>query len=44
MENVKLKDLKDNQRVKVEICGKYFDLSKDFTVEDNNLILHIKDE
>jgi hypothetical protein len=39
-----LKDLKDNQRVKVEICGKYFDLSKDFTVEDNNLILHIKDE
>lgn len=39
-----LKDLKDNQRVKVEICGKYFDLSKDFTVEDNNLILHLKDE
>jgi hypothetical protein len=39
-----LKDLKDNQRVKVEICGKYFDLSNDFTVEDNNLILHLKDE
>lgn len=39
-----LKDLKDNQRVKVEICGKHFDLSKDFTVEDNNLILHLKDE
>lgn len=39
-----LKDLKDNQRVKVEICGKYFDLSKDFTIEDNNLILHLKDE
>lgn len=36
-----LKDLKDNQRVKVEICGKYFDLSKDFTIEDNNLILHL---
>lgn len=33
-----------SQRVKVEICGKYFDLSKDFTVEDNNLILHLKDE
>lgn len=39
-----LKDLKDSQRVKVEICGKHFDLSKDFTVEDNNLILHLKDE
>lgn len=39
-----LKDLKDNQRVKVEICGKHFDLSKDFTIEDNNLILHLKDE
>ena len=39
-----LKDWNDNQRVKVEICGKYFDLSKDFTVEDNNLILHLKDE
>ena len=39
-----LKDLKDNQRVKVEICGKYFDLSKDFTIEDNNLILHLKNE
>ena len=39
-----LKDWNDNQRVKVEICGKYFDLSKDFTSEDNNLILHLKDE
>ena len=39
-----LKDLKDNQRVKVEICGKYFDLSKDFTIEDNNLILHLRNE
>ena len=39
-----LKNWNDNQRVKVEICGKYFDLSKDFTVEDNNLILHLKDE
>ena len=39
-----LKNLRDNQRVKVEICGKYFDLSKDFTIEDNNLILHLKDE
>lgn len=39
-----LKDWNDNQRVKVEICGKYFDLSKDFTVEDNNLILHLKNE
>ena len=39
-----LKELKDNQRVKVEICGKYFDLSKDFTIEDNNLILHLKNE
>ena len=39
-----LKDLKDNQRVKVEICGKHFDLSKDFTVEDNNLILHLRNE
>lgn len=39
-----LKDLKDNQRVKVEICGKHFDLSKDFTIEDNNLILHLKNE
>jgi hypothetical protein len=39
-----LKDLKDNQRVKVNICGKHFDLSKDFTIEDNNLILHLKDE
>lgn len=39
-----LKDWNDNQRVKVEICGKYFDLSKDFTVKDNNLILHLKDE
>jgi hypothetical protein len=39
-----LKDLKDNQRVKVDICGKHFDLSKDFTIEDNNLILHLKDE
>lgn len=39
-----LKDWNDNQRVKVEICGKYFDLSKDFTVEDNNLILHLRNE
>ena len=39
-----LKDLKDNQRVKVEICGKHFDLSKDFTIEDNNLILHLRNE
>lgn len=39
-----LKNWNDNQRVKVEICGKYFDLSKDFTAEDNNLILHLKDE
>lgn len=39
-----LKDLKDNQRVKVNICGKYFDLSKDFTIEDNNLILHLRNE
>ena len=39
-----LKDLKDNQRVKVEICGKRFDLSKDFTIEDNNLILHLRNE
>lgn len=39
-----LKDLKDNQRVKVDICGKYFDLSKDFTIEDNNLILHLRNE
>lgn len=39
-----LKDLKDNQRVKVDICGKHFDLSKDFTVEDNNLILHLRNE
>ena len=39
-----LKNLRDNQRVKVEICGKYFDLSKDFTVEDNNLILHLRNE
>lgn len=39
-----LKNWNDNQRIKVEICGKYFDLSKDFTVEDNNLILHLKDE
>lgn len=39
-----LKDLKDNQRVKVEFCGKHFDLSKDFTIEDNNLILHLKNE
>lgn len=39
-----LKNLRDNQRVKVEICGKYFDLSKDFTIEDNNLILHLKNE
>lgn len=39
-----LKNWNDNQRVKVEICGKYFDLSKDFTVEDNNLILHLKNE
>lgn len=39
-----LKNLKDNQRVKVEIAGKHFDLSKDFTIEDNNLILHLKDE
>lgn len=36
-----LKNLRDNQRVKVEICGKHFDLSKDFTIEDNNLILHL---
>ena len=39
-----LKNWNDNQRVKVEICGKYFDLSKDFTVEDNNLILHLRNE
>ena len=39
-----LKNVKDNQRVKVEICGKYFDLSKDFTIEDNNLILHLRNE
>ena len=39
-----LKNLKDNQRIKVEICGKYFDLAKDFTIEDNNLILHLKNE
>lgn len=39
-----LKDLKDNQRVKVNICGKHFDLSKDFTIEDNNLILHLRNE
>lgn len=39
-----LKDLKDNQRVKVNICGKYFDLSKDFTIEDNNLILQLRNE
>lgn len=39
-----LKDLKDNQRVKVDICGKHFDLSKDFTIEDNNLILHLRNE
>lgn len=39
-----LKDLKDNQRIKVNICGKHFDLSKDFTIEDNNLILHLRNE
>lgn len=39
-----LKDLKDNQRVKVDICGKHFDLSKDFTIEDNNIILHLRNE
>ena len=39
-----LKDLKDNQRIKVDICGKHFDLSKDFTIEDNNLILHLRNE
>lgn len=39
-----LKDLKDNQRVKVDICGKHFDLTKDFTIEDNNLILHLRNE
>lgn len=39
-----LENLKDNQRVKVEISGKHFDLSKDFTIEDNNLILHLKNE
>ena len=42
-----LENFNVNQRVKVEICGKHFDLSKDFTVEDNNLILHLlhlKDE
>ncbi len=39
-----LKDLKDNQRVKVDICGKHFDLSKDFTIEDNDLILHLRNE
>ena len=39
-----LNNLKNNQRVKVEICGKHFDLSKEFTIEDNNLILHLKNE
>lgn len=39
-----LENLKDNQRIKVEISGKHFDLSKDFTIEDNNLILHLKNE
>lgn len=37
-----LKNFNDNQRVKVEFCGKHFDLSKDFTFdENNNLILHL---
>ena len=39
-----LNDLKDNQRVKVNICGKHFDLSKDFTIEDNKLLLHLRNE
>lgn len=39
-----LENLKGSQRVKVDICGKHFDLSKDFTIEDNNLILHLRNE
>lgn len=39
-----LENLKGNQRVKVEISGKHFDLLKDFTIEDNNLILHLRHE